>query len=219
MGAALAVTLALVISIALNVILFTRTKSTSVNHNRSVRETILSGIESVSELATIRENFQSIVTFEDGKKIPFLNVNFPGTTKKFMLKYCGTVVCGCDLSKAQVSERYDNDKVKIILPHSQVLDVYADIHSFEVYDQSSGIFTSVRLEDQNREVDSNLEKVKIRSVQNGILAHSDENVKKILTSVVESTGMKAEIIFSESETPSLTENKDSTNLQIESISQ
>lgn len=216
MGAAIAITLALVISIALNVILFSRSKSPSVNHNRSIRETILSGIENVSELATIRESFQSIVTFEDGKKIPFMNMNFPGTTKKFMLKYCGTVVCGCDLSKAQISERYDSGKVKIILPHSQVLDVYADVHSFEVYDQRAGIFTSVKLEDQNREVEADLEKIKVHSVENGILAHSDENVRKILTSVVASTGMNAEIIFSGNEKQISLEKENSKILQLES---
>ena len=219
MGAAIAVTLALVISIALNVILFTRSKTPSINQNRSVRETILSGITHVSELATIRESFQSIVTFEDGKKIPFINMNFPGTTKKFMLKYSGTVVCGCDLSKAQVSERYGTNKVQITLPRSEVLDAYADVHSFEVYDQSAGIFTSVKLEDQNREVEADLEKVKIHSVQNGILAHSDENVRKILTSVVASTGMQAEIIFNEKEKPALIEKEEAKIFELENVSQ
>ena len=205
MGAAIAITLALVISITLNVILFTH-KKPGLNPNRSIRSTILAGIENVSELATLRERFQSIVTFSDGKKIPFVNMNFPGTTKKFMLKYYGTVVCGCDLSKAQISERYDINRVRITLPHSEILDVYADVHSFEVYDQSAGIFTSVKLEDQNREVDADLEKVKAQSVQNGILAHSDENVRKILTSVVASTGMEAEIIFTEKEHAALINN-------------
>ncbi len=215
MGAALAITLALVISITINVILFTRTSKPSINPNRSIRTTILSGIENVSELATIRESFQSIVTFADGKKIPFINMNFPGTTKKFMLKYNGTIVCGCDLSKAQVSERYGVNRVRITLPRSEILDVYADVHSFEVYDQSAGIFTSVKLEDQNREVDADLEKVKIHSVEKGILAHSDENVRKILTSVVASTGMEAEIVFTERERPALTE-KTIEPLQLES---
>ncbi|MBR6901302.1 MAG: DUF4230 domain-containing protein [Synergistaceae bacterium] len=213
MGAAIAITLALVISITLNVILFMR-KNTNLNPNRSIRTTILSEIENISELATIRERFQSIVTFSDGKKIPFVNINFPGTTKKFILKYYGTIVCGCDLSKAQISERYDINRVRITLPHSEVLDVYADIHSFEVYDQSAGIFTSVKLEDQNREVDADLEKVKIHSVQNGILAHTDENVRKILTSVVASTGMEAEIIFTEKEQPAALINNAVETLQL-----
>ena len=192
MTAAIALVLALAVSITVNVMLVMRKKA---NQNRSVRTTILSGIENVSELATIRERFQSIVSFSDGVKIPGLNMNIPGTTRKFMLKYYGTIVCGCDLSKAKVSERFDVNRVRITLPHSEILDIYADVHSFEVYDQSAGIFTSVKLEDQNREVNADLEKVKAHELEKGILAHSDDNVRKILTSVVASTGMEAEIIF------------------------
>ena len=176
MTAAIALVLALAVSITVNVMLILRKKA---NQNRSVRTAILSGIENVSELATIRERFQSIISFSDGIKIPGLNMNFPGTTRKFMLKYYGTIVCGCDLSKAKVSERFDTNRVRITLPHSEILDVYADVNSFEVYDQHSGIFTSVRLEDQNREVTSDLEKVKVHELEKGILAHSDNNVRKI----------------------------------------
>ncbi len=210
MTAAIALVLALVVSITVNVMLVLRRK---VSKNRSVRTTILSGIQNVSELATIRERFQSIVSFSDGVKIPGLNMNIPGTTRKFMLKYYGTIVCGCDLSKAQVSERFDVNRVKITLPHSEILDIYADVHSFEVYDQSAGIFTSVKLEDQNREVDSDLLKVKAHELERGILSQSDENVRKILTSVVASTGMEAEIVFTGNDRPELGVNE--TMLQLE----
>lgn len=192
MTAAIALVLALMVSITVNVMLVMRGKE---NHNRSVRSTILSGIENVSELATIRERFQSIVSFSDGVKIPGLSMNIPGTTRKFMLKYYGTIVCGCDLSQAKISERFDVNRVTITLPHSEILDVYADVHSFEVYDQHAGIFTSVKLEDQNREVNADLEKVKAHELEQGILAQSDANVRRILTSVVASTGMEAEIVF------------------------
>ena len=213
MGAAIAVTLALVISITFNVLLFTRKKSPSANQN--IRTIILSGIQNVIELATLRENFQSIVIFKDSKKIPFINMNIPGTTRKFIMKYYGTIVCGCDLSKVQISERYGVNRVKITLPRSEILDIYADVHSFEVYDQSAGIFTSVNLEDQNRELQADLEKMKTHSIQNGILDHSDDNVRKILTSVVASTGLEAEIVFTEHEQSALSEKENSEILQLE----
>lgn len=214
MTAAIALVLALAVSITVNVMLVLRKK---VNQNRSVRTAILSGIENVSELATIRERFQSIISYSDGMKIPGLNINFPGTTRKFMLKYYGTIVCGCDLSKAKVSERFDVNRVRITIPHSEVLDVYADVHSFEVYDQHSGIFTSVKLEDQNREVTSDLEKVKAHELEKGILMQSDDNVRKILTSVVASTGMEAEIVFTDNERAQLHGNE--SVIQLEATAQ
>ena len=214
MTAAIVLVLALIVSITVNVMLVLRKK---VNQNRSVRTAILSGIENVSELATIRERFQSIISFADGVKIPGLNINFPGTTRKFMLKYYGTIVCGCDLSKAKVSERFDVNRVRITLPHSEILDAYADVHSFEVYDQHSGIFTSIKLDDQNREVNADLEKVKAHELEKGILAHSDDNVRKILTSVVASTGMEAEIIFTDEKRAELHGNE--SVIQLEAIAE
>ena len=202
MSLAIVIILVLMISIGVNVFLFMKISGRKPNPNHTTRTTILQGIERVKELATIRRRFQSIVSFSDGLKIPGLNMNFPGTTRKFMMKYDGVIVCGCDLSQVKISETYDNNKVKIILPHSKILDSYADMNSFEVFDQSAGIFTSVKLEDQNREVNSDIEKVKSTELQNGILLQADENVKNILSSVVTATGMLPEIIFTE-QTPEL----------------
>ncbi|MBQ7152181.1 MAG: DUF4230 domain-containing protein [Synergistaceae bacterium] len=204
MAATIVIILALVVSVSLNVLQLTRKKIN--NNNHSVRTTILSGIQNVSELATIRERFQSIIMFSEASKIPFFNrFNIPGTRRKFILKYSGTIVCGCDLSKAQVTERRDSKSVRVTLPHSEILDIYADVHSFEVYDQSAGIFTAVRLEDQNREINNDLEKIKAHEIERGILAHSDENVRRVLTSVVASTGMTPEITFTENNFQALPE--------------
>ena len=184
----------LVISIAINTLLIFRKKDKP--EKEAVRSTILEGIRSVSELATVRQNFQSIVTFESSKKIPGLSWTIPGTKRKFMLKYNGTIVCGCDLTKVKLTEGY-GDRMRIILPKSEVLDVYADMQSLEVYDQSAGLFTHVKLEEQNREIAADLEKVKTHELQNGILELSDQNVKKILASVVAPTGMLADIVFTD----------------------
>ena len=186
--------LVLVISIAINTLLIFRKKDKP--EKEAVRSTILEGIRSVSELATVRQNFQSIVTFESSKKIPGLSWTIPGTKRKFMLKYNGTIVCGCDLTKVKLTEGY-GDRMRIILPKSEVLDVYADMQSLEVYDQSAGLFTHVKLEEQNREIAADLEKVKTHELQNGILELSDQNVKKILASVVAPTGMLADIVFTD----------------------
>ena len=214
MIATLLILTALIISVIFNVLLMKHKKESSQNH--SVRTAILSGIQNVSELATVRERFQSVVSFSEGVKIPFLDMNFPGTTRKFMLRYHGNIICSCDLSKAQVSERFDVNRVKITVPHSRITDVYADMNSLEVYDQSAGIFTSVKLDDQNRELSSDLANVKEHAIQNGILKQSDENTRKILTSVASSVGMESEIIFIDNPQIQELTNESNNTLQIES---
>ena len=195
MGATMILILALVVMTAVCTLLIFR--KSPKNSTESVRSVIMDGIQNVSELATIRRNFQSIVTFSDSKKIPGLNINIPGTSRKFIIKYNGTIVCGCDLTKVKVSEGDSTGRVKITLPKSEILDVYADFGSLEVYDQSAGIFTSVKLEDQNREITADLDNVKAKELENGILELSDGNVKHILESVVAPTGVLADVVFTD----------------------
>lgn len=192
------VALLLVLSVVLNVLLLTRKKNPAAR-KKSVRSAILQGIQNVNELATVRERFQSIVSFSDGKQMPFLGFCLPGTTRKFIMRYAGVIVCGNDLSKINISERFAVNRVRVVVPRSRILDIYADIQSFEVYDQQAGLFTSIRLEDQNREVTADLEEMRQNALKSGILSQADENTRRILTSIVATTGMEAEIVFDDGE--------------------
>ncbi|WP_299299554.1 DUF4230 domain-containing protein [uncultured Fretibacterium sp.] len=192
------VALLLVLSVVLNVLLLTRKKNPAAR-KKSVRSAILQGIQNVNELATVRERFQSIVSFSDGKQMPLLGFCLPGTTRKFIMRYAGVIVCGNDLSKLNISERFAVNRVRVVVPRSRILDIYADIQSFEVYDQQAGLFTSIRLEDQNREVTADLEEMRQNALKSGILSQADENTRRILTSIVATTGMEAEIVFDDGE--------------------
>lgn len=192
------VALLLVLSVVLNVLLLTRKKNPAAR-KKSVRSAILQGIQNVNELATVRERFQSIVSFSDGKQMPFLGFCLPGTTRKFIMRYAGVIVCGNDLSKLDISERFAVNRVRVVVPRSRILDIYADVQSFEVYDQQAGLFTSIRLEDQNREVTADLEEMRQNALKSGILSQADENTRRILTSIVATTGMEAEIVFDDGE--------------------
>lgn len=188
------VTLLLVASVAVNVWLLRRK---SAPRKQSVRSTLIQGIKNVKELATIRQNFQSIVMFTDSKAL--LGFSLPGTGRKFILKYAGTVTCGNDLSKIQISERFAINRVRMVVPRSKLLDLYADMKSIQVYDQKAGLFTSIQLQDQNREIAANLEEVRQDSLQSDILHRADENTRLILTSLAASMGMEAEVIFDDQE--------------------
>jgi hypothetical protein len=189
------VTLLLVVSVVANVWLLRRKARPG---RKSVHSTLLQGIKNVRDLATIRQNFQSIVIFEDTKAV--LGFSLPGTGRKFILKYSGTITCGNDLSKIQISERFAVNRVRVVVPRSRLLDLYADMKSIQVYDQKAGFFTSIELEDQNREIASNLEEVRQDALQSDILRRADENTRTILASLVASLGMEAEVIFDDRET-------------------
>ncbi|MDR1649790.1 MAG: DUF4230 domain-containing protein, partial [Synergistaceae bacterium] len=104
------VTLLLVASVALNVWLFKR--KSKGGRQRSAHSTLLRGIQNVRELATVRQCFQSIVMYEDNRAL--LGLTLPGTARKFILKYSGMLVCGNDLSKIHISERFSINRVRML---------------------------------------------------------------------------------------------------------
>lgn len=186
------VVLSLVISVAINVWLLKRSPRSA---KQTTHSTLMQGIKNVRELTTIRQSFQSIVMFKDAKSVPFLGFTVPGTTQKFILKYGGIVTCGNDLSDIQISERFAVNRLRIVVPRSRIFDLYADVKSVQLYDQKAGIFTSVSLEDQNREILQNLKEVREEVLQSDILRRADENTRMVLTTLAASMGMEAEVIF------------------------
>ncbi|MDR3230381.1 MAG: DUF4230 domain-containing protein [Synergistaceae bacterium] len=191
------VTLLLVASVGVNVWLL---KRGGRRKSQSVRSVLLQGIRNVKELATIRQHFESVVMFRDARSL--MGFALPGTGRKFILKYSGVATCGNDLSKIRISERFAVNRVRMEIPRSRLIDLYADMKSIQVYDQKAGLFTSVQLEDQNREIAVNLEEVRREVLQGEILHRADENTRTVLTSLAASLGMEAEVVFEDQENDS-----------------
>jgi len=186
----------LVASIAVNVWFFKRAAAPSTKtRKQSARSTLIQGIKNARELTTLRQHFQSVVMFKESKSLPLLGYAIPGTERKFMLKYDGVIVCGNDLENIQITERFAVNRVRLDVPGSKVLELYADMKSVQVYDQKAGFFTSIQLDDQNREIAKNLEEVRQNAMNGDILRRADENTRAILTSLAASLGMEAEVAF------------------------
>ncbi len=158
---------------------------------QAVRSVIMEGIQNVSELSTVKSSFQSMIEYSSDKE-KFLGIGIPGTQRKFMLQYNGTIKCGCDLKKIKVVYDEGTNRAKITLPRSEVLDIYADFQSIRMHD-NSGIFTSVKPTDQNTEIIADLEHVKEGKINDGILELADKNVKEIVSSVITPIALRAGI--------------------------
>ncbi|MCL1874799.1 MAG: DUF4230 domain-containing protein [Synergistaceae bacterium] len=179
------------VSICINVYMWSKRKKVSAKEVSSI---LMQGIQEVSDLATIRQNFQSIVMFEDSRSL--FGFHLPGTHKSFILKYSGNIVVGTDLSKVNITQ-YVSGKVKIALPHSRVLDIAADMKNIKIYDQHSGLFNSLSFDEQNRAIAANLLEIEEEAKSGELLSRSDENAKNILVCLCRSFGVEAEMEFIE----------------------
>ena len=181
--------LIIVLSVYINMRLL---KSRRKARAKEISSVLLQGIQRVNDLATIRQNFQSIVTYEDS--ISILGFNLPGTHKKFILQYSGNIVVGTDLSMINI-KHFVSGKVKIALPHSRILDVNADMKNIKVYDQRSGIFNRLTFDEQNSAIVANLIEIEAEARSGDILARSDDNAKNILTTLCEGIGVGVDVEF------------------------
>ena len=166
---------------------------------QTVRAIILTKLQNVRELAMIRSNFQSVVDFTESKKV--FGHDVPGTTRKFMLSYTGTVVCGCDLNKVNVGNSFFNrNHLQITLPQSRIFDIYPDLSTVKLHDQDTGIFANdIKIEEQNREITADLQDVKQRLINEGILLKSNDNVQQLVRSITAPLGIEAVIAFDNTE--------------------
>ena len=162
-----------------------------------VQSIIYEEVRDVCELALVRKNFTSTVSVDVDKKIPFLNVHMPGSSRKFLMDYSGTIVCGFDLSGVKVvRDTTFGNKVKVILPPSKILDIYADVNSFNIRLQDAGLLASnIKIEEQNAWVAADVAKHGRNAVQEGLLLHADDNARKLLLSKIESRGLNGNFEF------------------------
>lgn len=167
---------------------------------RQMQTIISEEIRNVRELVTVRKNFTSVISFSEDKKIPFLNVHMPGSDRKFLMNYSGTITCGCDLDKIRFSKDEMSNRVRITVPNSQILDMYADVSSFKISYKDTGLLAEdIKIEEQNEFVKADLEVQKQNALQEGILNRANEDVRQMLTAIISKRGLNrsfdVEIIF------------------------
>lgn len=162
-----------------------------------LQSVIYEEVRDVCEIALVRQNFSSVVSVDVDKKIPFLNVHMPGSSRKFLMDYSGTIVCGFDLNGVKVvRDGTFGNKVKIFLPSSKILDIYADVNSFNVRLQDAGLLASdIKIEEQNAWVAEDVAEHGKRAVREGLLLRADDNARKLLLSKLNGRGLTGSFDF------------------------
>ena len=202
-GIGVGIVLGLFLIAAINNILHGNKKEKSPKRENSFRQLqsiVLEEIKNVRELATFRKNFKSTIFFTEASQLPFFNARIPGTTRKFSMDYVGTIVCGCDLNEIHITQDGNSNRVKITVPQIKILDIYADVNSFMINHQKSGIFApNIKIEEQNEWIAQDLKSQEQAAIDEGILERSDENIRQVLNSIIESKGLnenfEVEIVF------------------------
>lgn len=186
----LAVMLVFAVMTAVAVYLFMKRKQ-DIMTLKQAKIIIYADVQDICEVALVKKTFNSIVSKDFDKKLPFFDTHIPGTSRKFLMEYSGVIKCGFDFQKVQVvPDDSFGRKIKIFLPKCKILDRYADVDSFKIHCQDAGIFVSnIKIEEQNEWVAADVENQVQIAIQEGLVERADENARQMLWSRISNRGL------------------------------
>lgn len=144
--------------------------------------TVITQIQSLAQLVTVKYVFEKVVVVEDAK--------WYGQNRLLMVAH-GVAKAGVDLQKLRPSDvKVRGQHLTLSLPRPQLVDVYLDEGKTEVLERSTGI---LRLFDQQMEQDARREAVEsIRKAARaaGILRDAEDRTRLQLTALARSAGFE-----------------------------
>lgn len=144
--------------------------------------TVITQIQSLAQLVTVKYVFEKVVVVEDAK--------WYGQNRLLMVAH-GVAKAGVDLQKLRPSDvKVRGQHLTLSLPRPQLMDVYLDEGKTEVLERSTGI---LRLFDQQMEQDARREAVEsIRKAARaaGILRDAEDRTRLQLTALARSAGFE-----------------------------
>lgn len=165
----------------------------SLNKTEVSEGMVTEQLKKCSELTASISTMTGSIRVKEGA-IPFIN------QKKYTMKYVANVRAGIDLKKVKTS--IDGKTIKVVVPHSKILDISFPEKGIEFYNSMGSIFNWRSQEDAKTGLKEARKKVKqhIKEKDSKILVKADEQVidtiEKLLT-FAEEVGYNVETSFIE----------------------
>jgi len=104
-------------------------------------------VRQIAELSTLGFYYSKVGEFSEQSTLKLFGgeIGIPGTKKSFLIVYDGEMKLGIDANAIKIDVR--DNTIFITLPETKVLSHVVHEDSVRVYDESSGIFTSMSVSD------------------------------------------------------------------------
>lgn len=144
------------------------------------------GFENVGQLVT--QTAYLTVVKDNKKNIDFFNLfKIPFTETRKIFSYDIEVDAGVDFSKITYDIEKEQKNVKIKLPHAKIYKAKINTDSFRAYLDSDSIFTKINMSEHNESLKKMEEQAVKDAEANNMLKLADENAKKIIKGLVNSS--------------------------------
>ncbi len=152
----------------------------SKNENSYDASSVMTRIDKLQELALVKFNYAGVIGFDESLKL--LDINLPFTSKYFLLKYNGYVKAGIELKETKIT--VNKDVIDVLLPEPKIFETYINEKSIHVYNQSENIFNPLKIEDYNRAIISEKDKIRKEAINEGILNTATEQAHLVISSLL-----------------------------------
>lgn len=138
-------------------------------------------IMNINELTTVEYHYTTMGQFENSTD--FYGVKVPFTTKKFIVSYDGTIKSGVDLAGIEID--VSETVITVTLPKAEILSHEVDESSFQIYDEKSGLFNKIKLEDYNSFQLEQKKTMEDKALSSGILSDAYGNAENIVRNIIQ----------------------------------
>jgi len=145
-------------------------------------ELLEASVKQIAELSTISYRYTEIGFFVDQTTVAIFgrDFNIPGTARSFIVRFTGDIRLGIDVSQVAISvydicAQYNN--IVVSVPGASILTHAIDISSIQLLDESTGVFTSLDLDDFTYFIAGRQQEVELGSEVAALLLSSQESAE------------------------------------------
>ncbi len=153
--------------------------------HEATAEEISFGLNEMGLLVTADYYFTAVASAST-QLAPILGIPLGFTESSFLASYDGIITAGIDFDRIRVTKDETWGIVTVTMPPAEILSVDIDPESFQLYSETSSIFTTITAEDYNNALIELETTEREKALDRGILTKADENAKKLVRSFIES---------------------------------
>ena len=155
-----------------------------VEHQVTAEE-LSAGLNDMGRLITAEYYFTAVASAST-QLAPILGIKLGFTESSFLASYDGIITAGIDFSLIRVEKDEERGRVTVTMPPAAILNVDIDPDSFQLYSETTSIFTDITAEDYNNALLELEATEREKALARGILDNADENARKLVRSFIES---------------------------------
>ena len=153
-----------------------------VQHQVTAEE-LSAGLNEMGQLITAEYYFTAVASAST-QLAPILGIKLGFTESSFLASYDGVITAGIDFSLIRVEKDEERGRVTVTMPPAAILNVDIDPDSFQLYSETTSIFTDITAEDYNNALLELEATEREKALARGILDNADENARKLVRSFI-----------------------------------